>query len=186
MKHTLGYYWGAALLTGLLATSIHAQDPPTGFVDFGKFTPPGAGGEFVEVNIKSNLISMAARLTEKTEPQVAELLRGLKLIRVNVIGLNADNRSEVEKRVKSIREELDAQHWERIVTAQQAKEDVSVFLKTRGDESVEGLAVTVLESSRQAVLVNIVGDIRPEKVAMIGERFNIEPLKKVGKTLEIK
>jgi hypothetical protein len=63
---------------------------------------------------------------------------------------------------------------------------VAVFLKTRGDESVEGLAITVIGANNQAVLVNIVGDIRPEKVAMIGERFNIEPLKKVGQTLEKK
>ena len=186
MKHTIRYILGAALLSGLVTTGVYAEDAPTGFVDFGKFSPPGSGGEFVEVNIKSNLISMVARLAEKSEPQVAELIRGLQSIRVNVIGLNAENRAEIETRFKSIRNELDAKHWERIVTAQQAKEDVAVFLKTRGDESVEGLAVTVIGANHQAVLVNIVGDIRPEKVAMIGERFNIEPLKKVGQTLEKK
>jgi len=56
--------------------------------------------------------------------------------------------------------------------------------KMHGSESVEGLVVTVLQGNKEAVLVNVVGDIRPEKLAMIGERFGIEPLKQVGKQLE--
>ena len=55
-----------------------------------------------------------------------------------------------------------------------------------GSEAVEGLVVTVLEGKRQAVLVNVVGDIRPEKLALIGERFHIEPLKKISQAIEPK
>src|SRR5205814_5022823 len=113
-----------------------------------------------------------------------ELLRGRHLIRVNVIGLDNDNRADMQKRVKTIREELNAKGWERVVVAQQRDEDVGVYLKTRGAEAVEGLVVTVLDGKREVVLINIVGDIRPEKIALIGERFNIEPLKKVGRSVE--
>src|SRR5439155_533363 len=86
-----------------LATGVCADNPSAGYVDFGKFSPPASGGEFVEVHIKSNVISMVARLVEKSEPDVAELIRGLQLIRVNVIGLDEENRAEMEKRVKKIR-----------------------------------------------------------------------------------
>jgi hypothetical protein len=34
-----------------------------------------------------------------------------------------------------------------------------------------------MQGDGHAVFVNVVGDIRPEKLAMVGERFNIEPLK---------
>jgi hypothetical protein len=186
MKHLNRYPLGLAVLSAFFTLGIHAENTGPGYVDFGKFTPPASGDEFVEVHIKSNLISMAARLAEKSEPQVAELLRGLQLIRVNVIGLNSENRAEMEKRVKTIRSELDGQGWERIVTAQQKDEDVGIYVKTRGQEAVEGIVVTVLEAKGEAVLVNIVGDIKPEKLAMLGERFNIEPLKKIGPTLEKK
>ena len=169
-----------------LGVAIQAENTPPGYVDFGKFSPPSSGGEFVEVHITSNLISMVARLAEKNEPEIAELLRGLHRVRVNVIGLDDGNRAEMETRVKKIRSDLDAQGWERIVTAQKKDEDVGVYLKTRGEEAVEGVVVTVIESNREAVFINIVGNIKPEKIAVIGERFNIEPLKKIGQAVEKK
>src|ERR1051326_9253536 len=167
MKHVIRDTLALAVLSAFAGVGLRADTPPAGFVDFGTFSPPASGGEFVEVHIKSNLIEMVARLAEKSEPDVAELLRGLQLIRVNVIGLDDDNRGEVEKRVKKIRGELDARGWERVVTAQKKDEDVGVYLKTRGAEAVEGLVVTVIDGNREAVLINIVGDIKPDKVAVI-------------------
>ena len=168
------------------ASSLRADNAPPGYVDFGKLTPSGAGGEFVEVHVRSNLIAMVSRLAEKAEPEIAQLLRGLHAIRVNVIGLTEENRAEMEQRIQAIRADLETRQWERIVTAQQPNEDVGVYLKTRGDEAVEGLVVTVLEGRKEAVLVNVVGDIRPEKLAVLGERFNLEPLKKIGQGIEKK
>ncbi len=66
----------------------------------------------------------------------------------------------------------------RIVTSIQGDDDVAVFLKMTGSEAIAGVAVTVIQGD-QVVLVNIIGDIRPEKLSLIGERFNIEPLKKL-------
>jgi len=183
MKHSIR---SALTLAALVGVAIQAENTPPGYVDFGKFSPPSSGGEFVEVHITSNLISMVARLAEKNEPEIAELLRGLHRVRVNVIGLDDGNRAEMETRVKKIRTDLDAQGWERIVTAQKKDEDVGVYLKTRGEEAVEGVVVTVIESNREAVFINIVGNIKPEKIAVIGERFNIEPLKKIGQAVEKK
>jgi hypothetical protein len=185
MKPMIRSMLGLAVLSVALNSNLRADTPATGLVDFGKF-PAAAGGEFVEVNINSNLISLVARLTEKSEPRITELLQGLQLIRVNVIGLTAENRDAAELKIKAIREQLNAGKWERIVTVQQAGQDVGVYLKTRGSEAVEGLVVTVLDGNHEAVLVNIVGNIKPEQVALLGERFNIEPLKKVGQTLEKK
>jgi len=153
---------------------VSAANPP-GYVEFGKLTPT-PGGEFVEVNVNSNLIAMVASLA-KDDPQVTEVLKGLKGIRVNVVGLNQGNREELEGRIQSVRSQLDDGGWERVVTVVNGKDDVGVHLKMRGPEAVEGLVVTILEGKGHAVFVNVVGDIRPEKLTMLGERFNIEPLK---------
>src|SRR5437667_8634098 len=81
MKKVIRDTVALAVLSAFASVGICADNPPAGYVDFGTFSPPASGGEFVEVHIKSNLISMVARLAEKSEPDVAELLRGLQLIR---------------------------------------------------------------------------------------------------------
>jgi hypothetical protein len=182
MKQLMQWIGGFAL-AGVLGLAASDDKALVGYVDFGKLTAPASGGEFVEVQISSNLIGMAARLVEKSEPQIAGIIRDVKLIRVNVVGLTDENRAEMQQRVQKIREQLDAQKWERMVTAQQKDQDVGVYLKMRGEEAVEGLVVTVLDGNKEAVLVNIVGNIQPDKIALLGERFNIEPLKELGEKM---
>lgn len=173
MKHLIRTL---TLATALSAIALaRAEDP--GFVDFGKLNPTGES-QFVEVNIKSNLIAMVASLTKKSEPEVTDVILGLKGVRVNVLGLNEQNRDEMKKRVTDIREKLDKNGWERIVTAIEKNQDVGVFLKMKDAKAVEGLCVTVIEK-KEVILVNIIGDLRPEKLAMVGERFNIDAIAKL-------
>jgi len=183
IKH-FGNYLGAAFLMAGMAMGLGAETTGSGYVDFGKLSAPASGGEFVEVNISSNLIAMVGRLAKDSQPEISDLVQGLEHIRVSVIGLDDGNRADLQQRVKSVREELDHQGWERVVTVQQSQEDVMVQIKTRGGEAVQGLVVTVLDSDKEAVLVNIVGDIKPERlgasIQAIGLRFNIEPLKNLA------
>ena len=174
------YLAAVALAAATSLGSAFGASHEAGFVDFGKFTPM-TGSEFVEVNVNSNLIAMVANFARKQEPQVAEALSGLKSIRVNVLGVNDDNREEITQRMKSVRAQLDGAGWERLVTVIKDGDDVGVFMKMRGPEAVEGVVVTVLKGGGQAVFVNVVGDIRPDKLATVGERFNIEPLKHLPK-----
>lgn len=173
------------LIALALALPIHAAEEatkPAGQVDFGTFAPP-SDGTFVEINVTSSLINMVARLTENAEPEAAKVLRGLHSVRVNVIGLNDDNRVEVKERMEAVRKQLDATGWERLVTVKDKKEDVGIFTKLRGEEAIEGLAVTVISGNKEAVFINVVGDIRPEQIADVAERLNIEPLKEISKEL---
>lgn len=184
MRTRTRIFFALTILSTALAFGVRAESSAPGYVDFGKLTPSKSGGEFVEVQIRSNLISMVARLIEKTEPTIADLLRGLHHIRVNVISLNDDNRDEIEKRIKTIRAELEAGGWERVVTVLDGKDEIGAFIKLRNEEAVEGVAITVLSGKSEAVLVNIVGNIRPEKIAVIAEKLNIEPLKMIGRELD--
>lgn len=178
MKLTLRSFLAVSALGVMLSGSAWAAEKDPGFVDFGKFKPE-EGAQFVEVNVNGNIIEMVTALARKHEPEVADALKGLKRIHVNVLGLTENNRVEVESKVKKVREELTDAGWERMVTAVQDDQDIGVYVKTRGSEAFEGIVVTVLNKKDQAVFVNVVGDIRPEKLAVVGERFDIEPLKKL-------
>jgi len=167
---------GISIIALAASSSLRADAVEPGQIDFGTFNPSG-DSEFVEVNLPSSLIALAAKFVEKQEPEVAKLLSGLKLVRVNVIGLTEDNRSDLEKRIKKVRGELSGKGWERLVTAQKQGQDVGVFLKMDKDSAVQGLAVTVIESGKHAVFVNVVGDIKPEQLTMLGERLHIDQLK---------
>ena len=180
----LRYPLTIAVLAAGVSLNVLAGPPP-GQVDFGKFTPSGDGAEFVEIQINSNLLSLAAQMVEKQSPEVAKLVRSVELIHVNVIGLTDTNRADVLKRVRQIRHDLDAQGWEHNVVVQEKDgQDVGVYTKTRGGEALAGLAITVIDPKDEVVLINIVGDIRPDQVAALGDKLDIKPLKKIGATLK--
>ncbi len=183
MKHLMTLI-AATAASVCLTAHTQAENLPPGQVDFGEFAPPGKGAQFVEVNLPSSLISMAARFLEKHEPDVAQILKGLQLVHVNVVGFDDQNRTELEGRAQKIRQELDKKGWERLVTARHEGQDVGVYLKTQNKDTVQGLVVVALDGSKQAVFVNVVGDIKPDQLAMLGDKLHIDPLKKIGAATE--
>jgi hypothetical protein len=172
----------AGMLLAAAASSGVAGEP--GLVEFGKFARSTTGGTFVEVNISKSLISLVSKMVPENEPEVGKLLNGLHQIRVNVVGLDDSNRADVEKRSLEIRKNLDSNGWDRIVAAQKDSQDVGVYLKMLGDDTIAGLAIVALDGKQQAVFINIVGNIKPEQIGTVGERFNIDPLKKFGQSAQ--
>src|SRR3989442_6715333 len=80
MKNPTHYALGLVVLAALLSNPARAEERPAGYVDFGKFSPPATGKEFVEIDVKSNLVAMVARMAKESEPEVAQLLRGLQSV----------------------------------------------------------------------------------------------------------
>lgn len=180
MRHLMPWMIGTVTLCAAATFAIGADKMLPGQVDLGTFSPPKGEGEFVEVNVPASLIALAARLVEREEPEVAKLLDGLKLVRVNVIGLDEENRAGLQERARKIRNNLAAKGWERIVTVQQKDQNVGIYLKMADKGAVQGLVAVVLDGKAHAVFANVVGDIRPEQLAMLGEKFHIDPLKQIG------
>ena len=183
MKRPTPILIATAILTFALSVSRAAETPEPGHVDFGTFSR-AAGGEFVEVNLSGAVLSLAARFVPKEEADVAKLVSGLQEVRVNVIGLNDENRDEITNRIQRIRTTLAEQGWERIVSVQDKADDVGIYLKTLGKDAIAGLTIVVMDGKKEAVFVNIVGNIKVEQLAVLGDRLNIDPLKKIGRRAE--
>lgn len=181
MKRLLPWTIGTATLCAAATLALGANEKLPGQVDFGTFTPPKAGGEFVEVNLPTNLLILASRLVEKDQPEAAQLLNRLKSVRVNVIGLDKENCAALQQRMETIGKDLASKGWERIVTARQKEQDVSVYLKTDAKGAIQGLVALVMdEKERHAVFINVAGNIQPEQLAPLGDKLHIDVLKQLG------
>ena len=86
----------------------------------------------------------------------------------------------MRKHFAKLRKDLSGKGWERIVAAQQKDKDVGIYLKISDKSEVQGLAAVVTDGDEHAVFVNVVGDIKPEQLALLGEKLHIDPLKKIG------
>lgn len=169
----------AAIVLGAAASAPAAE---TGAVDFGTFAP-AAGKQYVEVNLKPALIKFAAKIVAVDEPDAAELLRSIDGVRVRVVGMDETNRDATATRMNQIRTDLTAAGWENMATVREADgeggDDVAIFVKTGPEDSIAGVVVTVLSSKGEAVLVNIVGNIRAEQIVTIAEKLDIKPLREL-------
>lgn len=180
MKNPFRSLLAAATLPLVLTASLPAAVEP-GYVDFGKFaTIPD--GRFVEVDLKAGVLKFAAKLAATQEPEAAELLNNIRHVRVNVVGLDESNKAATVARVQKIRAELEQAGWERIVTVHEPRsagaDDVAVFMKS-DDDTIHGVVVTVIEHKGNAVFVNVVGNIRAEQLAKLGEKFDLKPLQRL-------
>jgi hypothetical protein len=61
---------------------------------------------------------------------------------------------------------------------------VGIYLKTHDNGNVQGLVVIALDGKKEAVFVNVVGDIKPDQLSTLGDRLHIDPLKKLGRSEE--
>lgn len=163
-----------------LSSFALAADSNPGAIDIGQLMP-SAQGQFVEINLSSGLIKFAAKIASRQDPEAAELIAGLKSIRVNVIGMDDSNRSDTIAKIEAVRRKLEAQGWSKMVTVREkgAGDNVDVHVKQRGDEDIDGLVVTVIDHKGEAVFVNIVGNINADQISKIAAKYNIDALKHV-------
>ncbi len=185
MKNLLRSSLAAATLSLALTTFASAAENQSGAIDIGQLMP-SAKGEFVEINLSSAMLKFAARIAARQEPEAAELIRNLKSIRVNVVGLDDSNRDSTIEQIEGVRRKLEAQGWTKMVTVREKNggDNVDVHVMQRGEEAIDGLVVTVLDKKGEAVFVNIVGNINADQIAQIADKFDIEPLRKVHMKIE--
>jgi len=177
----------ASSLSLALATAAFAADKEPGAIDIGQLMP-SAKGEFVEVNLSPAMLKFAAKLAARKEPDAAELVGNLKSIRVSVVSMDDSNRAATTEQIESVRRKLEAAGWTKMVTVREKEggDNVNVHVLQRGEESIDGLVVTVIDHQGQAVFVNIVGNINADQIAKIADKYDIDALKHVHVKLDAK
>ncbi|HET7537220.1 MAG TPA: DUF4252 domain-containing protein [Candidatus Didemnitutus sp.] len=179
MKNLLRISLATAALSLVLSVAARAAEDP-GYVDIGQLLP-STKGQFVEVNLSQGMLKFAAKLAAREEPECADLIANLKRIRVNVVGLDDNNRAGTLEQIESVRRKLESQGWTQIVKVRETEkgDNVDIHVRQTSDEVIEGLVITVIDHKGEAVFVNIVGNIHVDQLSKIADKFDIEPLKHV-------
>jgi hypothetical protein len=152
-----------------------------GYVDFSmldKLDQPAK----VEVNLRDPMLNLVGKFISEDDPELKDLISSLKLVRVRVYQITRSNIDQLMAIGSETATMLDKAGWERIVRVRDEEEGeyVDVYFKPSSNaEWIDGVLVVALGDDDDAAFVNIVGTIRPEDVARIGEQLDIDGMDKV-------
>jgi hypothetical protein len=164
----------------LFSQSDYSKEP--GYFDFGDLSIYEQGEGVTEVFLESNILQLVAAVTEDEEPELSAMLNGLQLVKVNVFEVSDKNEKELRGKIDDLDKKLESQKWDRIVRTKGGEEAVNVYIKTSsGKKNIDGLVVTTLDKSGEAVFVNIVWTIDLKKIGKLGAKFDIPSLYKIDK-----
>ena len=171
-----------SILMTLLALEVGADDEKLetlpGYFDFGSFEDYQDRETSVEVYVKEPLLSIVRVAMRHEEPELAELLSKIKLIKVRTFSIGDRDTEEIGARVTDMGRKLNRQGWEKIVRVKDYDEQVFVYMKST-DGNIEGMVVIAVEYDEEAAFVNIVGEITPESLQKLYGRFSIPELDSV-------
>ncbi len=172
------------LLAFILGTAgaVHAQAPQS--PGRGQLRIPEFSGlvekanESVTVSLDSRLLGLGCRFLDASDPEQADAKKvctGLTGIFVRSFTFDEDF-AYPKGDVESVRKQLSAPGWSRIVEARSRKDqtDVDVFVLIEGDRA-QGLAIIASEP-RQFTIVNIVGSIDLAQLHSLEGKFGVPEL----------
>ena len=152
-----------------------------GYVEFGDLSKFESGQAATEIYVEENLLKMVAKLTQKEEPEIATMINGLKLVKVNTYEITSNNKTAITKKMEEINKKLEGKNWQRIVRRTSSEDNAYVFVKAGGSDKFVGLVVLAMDEDGEAAFVNIVGDIDLATIGSLSEKFDIPALGDVQK-----
>lgn len=151
-----------------------------GYLDFKNIESLMNTDESTEIIIEEKLLRMVGRLAKHEDPELQDLLENIKLVKAVTFDVYDKNYKELHKIVSDMAVDLDKKGWDRIVKSKSRDNIAFVYIKTEGEEGINGLAVMSVEESGQAAFVNVVGTIDLDAIGRLGAKFDIPALYKVN------
>lgn len=129
----------------------------------------------IEIYLKDPLLELVAAATRFEDPELADMLEALYLIRVNVYHKEEGQDTSYDyENIAARLSILTLPDWERVVQVSEPDQRVQFYVRTE-DETIVGLLVLV-GNPDEFVCINIVGPLDIAQVGRIGRKFDIEPL----------
>ncbi len=161
------------MLAALMSFSVTAQTASLkalpGYVDFGALDAI-YGDPKVMINIGGSLLKLMAAAT-KDDPEAAAMIQGLDGVRINVYATQGNIGPALDQ-VAKVRGVLEEDNWEAVVQVKETNEEVQIFMKA-DEEGMQGLTIMAVDEE-EAVFLNILGEMDPEKLGQVMNQLNVD------------
>ena len=127
----------------------------------------------VEVNLRGSLLRLAVEATSESEPEIADMVRGLNAVTVRVYPLESA-RDNLSAQLGSIGQRFESDGWFTFIRVrgdEEDPEDVWIYVRDEG-EVFGGMVVMALDyEDQEAAFILIDGLIDPAQVGRLSARF---------------
>ena len=114
----------------------------------------------IGLSIGPTLLHFAARYMDD-EPELRDLLRSLDGVRIRIYEIDGDA-GRVAQRIFKMSEHLQKDGWEPVLLVREQNEEVHMLLRMV-NHHISGMTVLVSDGESEAVIINLMGEIRPEQ-----------------------
>ena len=151
----------AALITVCLGLSACGLTAPRGGPGFASLESPGLldTDREMSLSIGPTLLHFAASHVDD-DPEVKALVRSLDGVRIRIYEIDGDA-ARVARNLDRMQAHLEDDGWEPVMLIRSAEERTQLLLKA-SPRRVYGLTLLVSDGESEAVVINLIGDIRPE------------------------
>lgn len=149
----------AVLLLSLVACGFTAPRSNEGYADLDSLGMMDTD-RVISLSLGPAVLHFAASFIDD-DPEVRDLLRSLDGVRVRVYEVNGDA-SKVAGRIQHMSSKMQEDGWQPVMLVRQENEQTHMLMRMVGDE-IRGMTVLVLDGESEAVIVNLMGDIKPEQ-----------------------
>jgi Zn-dependent alcohol dehydrogenase len=138
----------------------------------------GRADKIVDVTLDESLFRMAAKFIASAKSKspdaakVQELISGMKGIYVKSFEFEQEGQYSAAD-VESIRSQLKAPGWSRMVGVRSKKEgeNAEVYMMVEADK-IQGLAI-LIANPKELTIINIIGTIDPERISELSDSLDI-------------
>ena len=106
------------------------------------------------------------------DPEVEALLRSLDGVRLRIYEIDGDA-ERVGRRMERMAAALGEDGWEPVLTVREGREQTHMLLRSDGD-TIAGMTVLVSDGDREAVVINLMGDIRPAQFGGVMAALDVD------------
>ena len=161
------------ILVASLAVSACGLTAPRSGPGFADLESPGVWDtdRQMALSIGPTLLRLAARHVED-DPEVQALLRSLDGVRIRIYEIDGDA-SRVARRIDAMQAHLEDDGWVPLMLVRERDERTQLMLKTSHGVN-HGLTLISSDGESEAVIINLIGELRPELFSDVMVALDIE------------